>query len=52
MRLRAAAPDAAAPPGAPAVRLDGVRKVYGRDDGAVSRSTTSASASTAARSPP
>ena len=35
MRLRAAAPDTAAPPGAPAVRLDGVRKVYGRDDGAV-----------------
>ena len=35
MRLRASAPDKAAPPGAPAVRLDGVRKVYGRDDGAV-----------------
>ena len=35
MRLRASAPDKAAPPGAPAVRLDGVRKVYGRGDGAV-----------------
>jgi putative ABC transport system ATP-binding protein len=35
MRLRALDPEAAAPPSGHAVRLDRVRKVYGRGDGAV-----------------